>query len=278
MKQKLEGVPVCCGIDWITVTQRPSPEMELLREQAHALAAVELSRGMFGRPWASLGYEGFTVGGVFYGERYDGCLFQLTSALAASHWRRAYENCTSVTRIDLQVTVRTKEDPYDCIKRHYKEIQKRNSRMRKAPKLRLVVDDSQSLTVYSGRPCSNRFGYIYDKGRESKQKDFQNCVRYEVRLRGKKAKATAAGMFTRGASASQVALRCLAFFAERGCCLRTLIDSFDVLASIDEPSYPKSPSTVERKSQWLQIAVRPTVILLKERIGIDAVEELLGLH
>lgn len=278
MKQKLEGVFVCCGVDWITVTARPSAEMELLREQSFALAAVEMSSGEFGRPWRGLGYEGFSVGGVFYGERYDGCIFQLTSHVAASHWRRAYENCTSVTRLDLQATVRTSEDPYAVIKRHYQELRRRNSKLKKAPSLRLVVADSESLTVYSGSPQSERYGYIYDKGRESGQKSFQNCVRYEVRFRGKKAKATAAGLFRFGSSASQVGRRSLAFFADRGCSVQSLNKQFRDLASVDDLIYPIGPSTLHRKQEWLRKQVGPTARIIAERIGIDATVELLGLH
>lgn len=278
MKQKLGGVFVCCGIDWITVTQRPCEAMELLREQAFALAAAELSSGEFGRPWASLGYEGFSVGHVFYGERYDGCLFQLTSHVAASHWRRAYENSCNVTRLDIQATVRTTEDPYDVIRRHYKEMQKRNSKLRKPPKLRIVCDDPNAVTVYSGSPKSDARGCIYDKGRQSKEKAFENCARYEVRLRGDKAKAQASGCFRRGASAAQIALSSLAFFAGRGACVRSLTESIDNTASIDASWYPSSPSTLERKQAWLEKFIRPTVLQVRERIGVDATLELLGLH
>jgi len=278
MRQKLAGKPVCSGVDWITVTQRPGPEMILLQEQAYALAAVELSSGQFGRPWFCSGYEGFSVGAVFYGERYDGCILQLTGSVAAAHWQRAYQNAASVTRIDLQVTVRTSEDPHAVITRHWREIRKHAAKMQKPPKHRIIVDSDDAVTVYSGAPASARFGRIYDKGRQSKEKAFQSCVRYELVLRGKKAKANAFTMFSRGATASQIALKSLTFFSERGCCLRSISNEFRGAALPNEPGYPASPTNLQRQSQWLRVAVRPTVLQIEARIGRAATQELLGLH
>lgn len=278
MKQRLSGVPVCCGVDWITVSQRQGPEMDLLREKAFALAAVELSNGNYGRAWGFHGYEGFSVGGVFYGERYDGCLYQLTSAMAQAHWRGAYENCSSVTRIDLQVTVRTTEDPSRVIRRHIKEFQKKKRSMKKAPAVKWICDEGEAYTVYSGRPSSDRYLRIYDKGRESRQSSYQNCVRYEAVLRKKKAMAAASKLFRVSSPQSHIPLDVLAFVSERGGSVTSLANQFKRPASVDDLIYPVSPSNFESRSAWLRIQVGPTARLIQERIGTAGVLELLGLH
>jgi len=277
MRQKLSGQPVCSGVDWITVTQRPGAEMEILRQQAYALAAVELSRGEFGRPWFASGYEGFSVGGVFYGERYDGCIFQLSGVVSAAHWQRAYEHCASVTRIDLQVTVCTREDPYVVLQRHWKELKRHAAKMQKPPKHRIIVDGSKAVTLYSGAPASARYGRIYDKGRESKQKAFQSCVRYELVLRGRKAKAVTCLLSRSRDSKLQIALRSLVFFQERGCSLRSIINLFGESTFLNVLKSPIVPSTLERKSEWIAKAVRPTVLQIEARIGRQKTLELVGL-
>lgn len=277
MRQLLGGEFVCSGIDWITVTQRPCEAMELLRQQAYALAAVQLSNGEFGKPWRVSGYDGFIVGDVSYGERYDGCIFQLSGPTAASHWQRAYENCTSVTRIDLQTTVRTTEDPNRVLRRHWKEIQRHDKKMRKPRQSSITIGNSQAVTVYCGAPQSDRRGRAYDKGRESKLEAFQNCVRYEQVLRNKKARSVAFHLAQSRANSAQIARRVLAFFSERGLSLRILTDALDVVASLDEPYFPKPASSAERKLLWLHNAVRPSVLHVMETFGKAPVLEALGL-
>jgi len=178
----------------------------------------------------------------------------------------------------LQVTMRTTEDPAVVLMRHWKEILKRDATLRKPPKRKFMVDEKQSISVYSGAPSSARRGRMYDKGRESLQKDFENCVRYELVLRAKQALGMAFTLFSKGASKAQIALTSLAFFATRGCSLRSIIECFPDSASLEALKYPGSPSTLDRKCQWLQNAVRPSVLAIVERIGLHETRLLLGLQ
>src|SRR5258705_6239234 len=73
------------GVDWLTVTRADRFRIEKAQELAFALTAVELSMGMYGKPWHQSGYDGFACGHVQYGERTDGCIVRLGSIRSEEH-------------------------------------------------------------------------------------------------------------------------------------------------------------------------------------------------
>jgi len=233
---------------------------------------------MLGMPWNASGYEGFKVGHLQYGERYDGCLLRLGASVAHSHWQRAFALARKCTRIDLQVTFRSVEEPGVVIHRHYKELLKHNRKFKKAPAVAMLLAHDGSRTVYSGRRSSDVFGRIYDKHKESGLKEFQNCVRYEVEFKGRRAQAMAHRLITSSNPQLETVGHVCRMYSNRGCSLRRLTNAFRGCTSIDALTCPVLPNDVDRKLQWLRVAIRPTVALVAERRGIDTIQELFGLH
>lgn len=259
MKQKLDGVFVDGGVDWITVTAKEPAKVERLRSFAYAMIDTQLGAGFFGRPWFQSGYVGVACGHVQFGDRQDGCILRLGGYVAKGYWMRVIEMCDNVTRIDLQTTFRAVEQPAVVVHRHYREVQRKRRLFKRAPRLSRICDDDGGYTMYTGRRCSNVMGRIYDKASESKRTEYEGCVRYEVQYNGKRArwvsKVLAQGLY----ASADIARSVLEFFAERGCSVKPLMDILSSAVSFDT-SAPVEPVTdVKRKLEWLLRSVRPSV-------------------
>jgi len=274
----LKGDLLCAGIDYITATQEPGPQLEELRALALSLAEVELSLGMYGKPYAAQGYEGFKVGHIAYGERGDGCMIRLGGPTAAAHWRPVYRNARHVTRIDLQATYRTTPEPPQAIRKHYDELLRwsKNHNGRLEPEV--MIGRGDAVTVYSGRRASDTFLRCYDKGRQSKQIQFSGCVRYEGEFKGKRGHTLATRVYRSQDEWSVSASLIMGLFNRRGACISSLARSFYDRTSLRKwLQCPARLTDVDRSLQWLAVSVRPTVSAIVQRQGKESLRGLLGL-
>lgn len=250
---------VDAGIDWITVTAKDENKIESLRHFAYALIGEELDKGNFGKPWFQSGYVGVACGHLQFGDRPDGCILRLGGELAKREWSKVVPLCDNVTRIDMQVTVRSPEAPALVVHRHFKEIQRNRRSFKRAPTLTRICNDDGGYTLYTGRRCSNVMGRIYDKASESKLAQFERCVRYEVQFMGKRArwvaKATLASLLTSG----DVARTVMEFFLSRGASLRKLLEKLCSVVSIETRCASEGKTDTTRKLEWLLKSVRPSV-------------------
>lgn len=252
------------GIDWFTGTAKSPDAVERIRGFALSLAEIQMADGFFGKPWRQSGYEGFAVGHVQYGERHDGCCIRLGSHVAAAHWHRCYELCENVTRLDVQSTWRMSSDCGPIIQKHYAQMLRHSKRFRKAPALSMLCDSQGGRTVYSGRRASESFGRIYDKGRESKQSQFDRCLRYEVEFKGDRCKSLALNIQRQANAWSSLADITLRFFRRRGCLLEPLYKSLGSFTFVNDAGFRPGPTDVEKSLRWLAVSVGPTVRRLQK--------------
>ena len=262
MRQKLNGEFVDIGIDWITVTAQDPAKIERLRSMAYSLIECQLGEGNFGRPWYQSGYQGVLCGHIQYGERDDGAILRLGSHLAKDYWMRLLEMSDNITRLDLQVTVRTTLEPSSVVHRHYREIQRHRRPFRKPPRLSRICDADGGYTLYTGRKCSDVMGRIYDKESESKLKHYAGCVRYEVQFGGKRARLLANLISRCHSDLLSVARAVLMFFQTRGALVHNLLEKLSQSTSIDISAPPTPATDCSRKLEWLAKAVRPTIRVL----------------
>jgi len=274
----LKGTLVSAGVDWISVTQRPGDDMEVLRTIALALAEVELSADMYGSPYAAQGYQGFRVGSITYGERDDGCLMRLGGALAQGHWRRVAQHARHITRLDLQATFQTNIDPSLALKRHYSEMKAHSKKFKRAAQPELFLGRDESVTVYSGRRVSDTFLRAYDKGRESKLAQWLGCLRYEAEFKGQRSSHLTnrlAAIVNEHPISSTLVLE---LFRKRGAGVRNLLEvSQDCTSLCKWLRVPARVSDVERTLSWLSRSVRPSVDAIVRRQGESVARRVLGL-
>lgn len=275
--QRLSGVCIDAGVDWITATYKRENGLDEPRDIALGLAEVEQSAGEIGRPLSWKGYEGFQCGHLLYGERMDGCVVQLSGFRAGSHWMRLYRCASNVSRIDLQGTFRIDGPVGPSITNHFREMKKHASMFKRAPQPALFIGRDDSRTVYSGSPASDRKGRIYDKGAESGMDHFQNSVRYEVVLTSKRAMGAAHQLSSRCSDLPAIARTALAFFEHRGAYVEPLTTSLTDCVSIETSAVRARPSDCERSLTWLTNSVSPSVKRLVDRGYLQQVLEALNL-
>lgn len=269
---------VDAGVDWITVTAKEPRKVDALRKQAYTLIDSELRRGMFGGPWFQSGYVGVACGHVQYGERQDGCILRLGGSVAKTYWRFLLQNADNVTRIDMQVTVRSKQKPALVVHNHYRQIQRSRRLFKRAPRLSRICDDDGGYTVYTGRRSSNVMGRIYDKESESKMDQYKGCVRYEVQFNGRRARWVAHTTNSGSYDLADISRAVLEFFRTRGALIRRLLEFVSSSLFIKTSQPPEKPTDITRKLEWLLHSVKPSVRHLIELGLRERVLAVLGIN
>ena len=277
MNSKLLPTIVSAGCDWISVTQSDKEKVDSLREIAFALADVELSLDMFGKPWSVSGYEGFHVGEVEYGERFDGCLLRLHGDLAHAHWQRVFTLSRNVTRFDTEVTFRVDRDVRLIVRRHLRQLQREKRKHKKWPKVEYKVSDNDGMTVYSGRRQSDQYGRCYDKEREALSERWNGCIRFEKETKGKKCFSLASRFLSAKEQSTAMALHTLGFFRDRGCLVAPYLEVFQSPRIIIHAEGSARLTDVDRISRWLQKSVGPSFRAIVERRGEAFALALMGL-
>jgi len=271
MSAAIEAQLVDCGVDWITGTGLAGAATEVLVHRFANWMDKETARGMERRAWSMSGYQGFACGSLQCGIRHDGHIFRLGGEWAKRHWKDVFHATRKASRLDLQYTLKFNCDPSRIISRSYRQVKRDKARHPHAPSHSLFSASNQSSTLYLGSRWSERFGRIYDKGRESKAETFRNCVRLEVELKGDAANDYAHKLFTTEDEQRSILSEVCAFMQDRNVSTWLTVDHLPC-------SHAHRPATdIERKLRWLEVGVRPSVHWLLERIGRQKVLAALGL-
>lgn len=265
------------GIDYITATSDNTVSDREYAELADFLITSERQNGNFVRPWSGLGYEGFACGKVSIGSRRDGRLLRITSSEASLYFDRLFKSVTNVSRLDVQVTVYVGDEVNAFLEEVRQDLESFVPKRGKPPEVTLHRNKSGGMTVQSGERTSAWLGRAYNKGFESRAKEFEKCARFEVQLNGSKANFGASHLYQMRCAFPAVSGIVWRFFTGRGVSER-LLASFKSLLGFSTPyEHLRSTADVDRQLRWLETQVRPSVKRLIEAGKIDQVRQALGL-
>ena len=247
------------GVDWITATL-PSDAHGIAEWRNRGIRHLEdiAKEGYVIKPRGMLGYYGVSAGNCFVGEREADSMVQFTGAHADRVFDRIYRSDAHISRIDLQVTVKTVEREHNVAKMAYKAATRDNNSLSPARrrKLYIIVGSDGGDTCYIGSPASDQRGRIYNKEVQSEDPEFTRCWRYETVHRNGHAVAVSQTVYARGREHSRVcATLCAAWFGKRG------VDVNWFWSGILEPLplVRTLPTDVETKLRWLDEQVKPTI-------------------
>jgi Replication initiation factor len=277
MSRVFSGSLVSVGVDWLTVTASDQTFVDLLRAKAFALAEVEMSLGMFGRPWRFAGYEGFHCGGLEYGERADGCCIMVHDVVAAAHWLPIFRLGQNCSRIDLQCTLRMDQDPHRQLMVHLRDMRARDKKLKGKPQCSHRVCPRRGMTIESGARQSDRFLRIYNKDIQSGREMFSRCMRYEAELKGRQALHTAMWLSRMSERHVAIANYVCGFTSARGGRPTALSKALQGAETIVSPRLAVRMTDVEKSRRWLGNVVKPSIARLIDREGVDSVKKLLGI-
>lgn len=259
MKQIPSFEVIECGVDWITATAKHKQSTRRLWNEGYRQIQNETRQGNEKRLWSFNGYQGFKSGGVQLGRREDGVCVRLSGGFANEKWRRIFEQSDNVSRLDLQVTVRTGKEPLHEVSRVYREASKYSRSLKRGPTVSTFRSSRGSSTVYLGSRQSDNFGRMYDKERESGLDYYQSCVRFEREVKNDLALHLCAALAVASCTNDFILAQVGQWFLNRGVSRRW---------SGRSPLFIKSPPRAtdsSRQLRWIRQAVAPTVARLISR-------------
>jgi DNA relaxase NicK len=269
---------VTAGIDWLTMTL-PRDAEHLAHWQIIGLRHLNTisEQGYELKPRTMLGYDGYSAGNCFVGEREDGVMMQFTGYHADGAFFRVYRADAHISRIDLQVTVRFAVMPSDIARRAYQDADAANRRLpaHRRRKLYIIMGSDGGDTFYLGSPSSDQRGRIYNKEIQSEDPSFIRTWRYELVFRNDFATSISRTIDTRVGDHKIIVLSAVTSWLQyRGIDCSLFAQGAGVLLPIARTL----PTDIEAKLKWLRTQVRPTIKLLIERGMQDELSEALGIE
>lgn len=258
------------GIDYVTLTASSPRGIHILKEYADARFAFLERQGFHVKHSAPMGYSGWQVGPVFGGARQDGYMIRVSGQDAQEAFQACWCEYVNITRLDLQLTLRSYPGLPMWAKWSAYQIETLRSTSQQCNWAKPHYHDhfGHGDTLNIGSRQSEKYGRLYDKEMESLDPDYERCWRYEVEYKGSSAQAYAKEMMDAQSISQRAAQVVLGQFA--AWCVPLPKVSLD---KTDPLTIDKIESDVERKLNWLRKQVAPTVRKIIELGGQAEIDE-----
>lgn len=265
-------VSTYAGVDWLSCTVRGATAKERVSEAVHAMMQVEIDEGARPRLWTNYGYEGWYIKGLRWGRRQQDDLLSLSGEYARDNWEFFIPLASNVSRVDLQVSCKLRDSDAELAARIYVAIRDRARVHPLARTYTLVTSVSGGDTLYVGRRSSVQMGRMYDKGLQSKEKQFENSWRYEVEYKGQLAGKIANLLKISEGASKDVCALVHTWFEQR-----LVSPIFEAHSPHLEVAISKRRTSDEALLAWLSQQVAPSVRRLLGRGKGAEVKAALGL-
>lgn len=262
---------VCCGVDWLTVTSNSRAFGNPLERFGEAEIAKRLTSAGQLAYVRRFGYEGRSINGLFVGRRADGVCVQLSGPLCTPLAAEAITLSTNVSRIDLQVTVFCEGEQPHLGAWTRKQLLNGPHGPSRPGRIDFILGHPDGETLTLNRRVSDTFFRLYDKTAEAKLGAPRLVWRYEVELKGRKARWAAAQLTKGGCSPLRVTRLVHDAWSSKG-----VLPAFQthVNQNAFEP-YITSPS--RDVLSWYKDSVSKSIATSFRRYGRAATLEALGL-
>jgi DNA relaxase NicK len=257
------------GIDWLTVTARTGQADKLLEGSAASYAhTLATGKGHTPKKCSLLGYDGITIGQLFYGRRADGMLARASGASADEFaWvLRTHKGEYHVTRIDLAITVQFPTDREEYGRETAYQIAAAYQRKKEGRQAGISLHRGfgGGDTCSIGARSSSRYLRLYDKTREQHNEVAPNLWRFEVEYKQALAQVTYDTWRVVPDADEYIMRNVKAEFGYHGVQM-----PFDEVADIDRAKVAADKTSIERSLTWLRAQVRQTVDRLRKE-GYEA--------
>lgn len=250
------------GIDWVTTTSEDEGQKRLMKGYFNDIAGEDLRNGYKVVPGGAYGFYGERSRHALYAEKEARGMLQVSGARA----RQAFKLISSksqCSRIDVQVTVYVGEGEVNERLAAIAAAATNHHVGRGRPaECKQVVCNGKTETVYIGSRRSDYFVRCYDKFAESSDPAYQGCVRLEVEIKHKAARALWRHMAEEGLGVGYLLSILLYVLKRRG----VDTDWFDLQRQDIAPEKP-TLTGIEEKIGWLASQVVPTVKKVADERG-----------
>lgn len=252
--RKLNDNVVSAGLDWITVTQVDGPEKaEMYSVVKRMKKHLELQEHS-DKDWSAMGYNGFSVGPLKYGERGDQESILIVSGPEAQRFSFEPEiEPERVTRLDIQVTLKWDKPDHAMASKIHKDLEVANDHRRRKMYLNLHQSFSGD-TLYVGHRGANVSLRFYDKSFDMSERELGTCWRYEVMFRGTASKKAYARLSRQTEPILHSIGVVAAEYEKRGVLAR-----FGSGTKVDAIQVGRTVTTKAGQIEWLEKCVAPVV-------------------
>lgn len=262
---------VDAGVDWITATAQHGStmwEQEVLASDL--LTRAELN-GLPIKAEKRLGYTGRTFPGFFAGRREGGSILVASGAFAQDVYRSIANVSDNISRLDVQVTVRTKSDEVHLARHGMAVLRSGSPNTKRTRNATIIEGKKHGETLTLGKRVSDSYLRIYDKGVESNNAPPRTLWRYEAELKRNCADAWYHRLGRSGIDKTVAQSLVWEAFDQRG--LRPVFAP-GLISSTLERIYSKEDHDT---LAWFEDSLRVTVARMIKRVGHKRVMESLGL-
>lgn len=264
------------GIDYITVSAT-GDQARFVQQAAERLGRRRERLGDSPKPFSALGYDGVSVGPVFFGFREDGrSLFRVSGPVAGEAFDLVATNEMHFTRIDIQMTIRP--GGLFLNPNLAKTVLRESNRRRLAnpnqnySHVRMIDGNGKGDTVMVGSRSSGKYARIYDKDAESGDDRYAGCWRYELEYKAEYANLVRDQLVDEY-NREQVIVDLIV----------SQMEVWEIPAFVSRGKHrplrgaPSLPTDNERSLEWIRTQVLPTIRRLRDA-GLQAeLDELLNL-
>lgn len=258
------------GIDYVTLTAKSPHGIKILKEYADARFSFLERSGFSIKPSSPMGYSGWQVGSTFGGIRSDGYMLRVSGQDAQEAFSTCFCEYTHITRLDVQLTVRSWPGMPQWAKWSAYQIESVRSSMDQQHWAKPHFHDNfgNGDTLNIGARQSDKYGRLYDKEMESLDPNYERCWRYEVEYKG-----DYASMYAKELKASKdISRRCAEIVLGQWSSWGVPIPSVKI-----EKATPiiidRIETDVERKLAWLHRQVAPTIRMLVQAGATEGIDE-----
>jgi hypothetical protein len=198
-------------------------------------------------------------------------MVRLHGMTARDDWWEVAQFAQNCSRIDFQLTFSSRLETVEkTLARAWRAVS-RTKLHGKPVEWHYRRDSKKGNTLEIGRRASERFGRIYDKGKETQLDHYQGCTRLEVEFKGDAAWSRLKALSGKHSPADVIPSEVRSFFLDRG------VDwpaPRDVLFQL---KIARPHSDVDKFLRYLTKCVRPGVARAIDKRGLHATLEALGI-
>jgi len=273
------------GIDYITATSHQRTNASPLFAFGAWLVSEEVAQGCVRGNYRAQGYRGFIAGRAAVGLSQQGTICRLSAKVAANHFEQLLNLADNVTRLDVQATLLPGVLPPEALLQHHKELLRAQRGRGKPAQFAMRYGPHGPESCSLGNRLSDRYGRVYDKGKESGEPEYAGCLRYELELHREQALRYAQRFDATDSQEADMLALLNSFFKSRG--LRSSpLEGFAAAARLCScpaaivdaiPDPLVRPPTINRSIRYLERSIKPLVARLLAAGLHDEVYEALGL-
>lgn len=264
---------VRAGVDWLTMTVRaPEVRVRLGKDMASQLISSQQG-GLRITTWTWKGYRGWTDGEISYGERLEDDIAVFRGAVANEHWFHYVGYARNVSRFDLAVTCTLRKPCEELAEDGWNEIQRMGASQALPRAYTFIKQLNGGSTLYVGKRTSEEYGRLYDKSAQSLKAPFGLEWRYEVELKGERAKQASSALRAEKNVSERITGFVYAWFKER--LVQPVFGAGAFTLSMEREANLRSSQIT---LAWLHNQVRPAILRLIQEGQSRAVRDALQLE